>query len=86
MNNIPTLDLHGEYSFSAEILVKDFIGDNITLHNKKICIVHGIGEGIIKKTVHKVLKEDKRIKGYYIDFFNPGCTIVELKEKVWVNL
>ena len=82
MNNLPTLDLHGEYSFSAEVLVKEFITDNIALHNKKVYIVHGIGKGIIKKTVHKVLKEDKRIKGYYIDFFNPGCTIVEIKENL----
>ena len=82
MNNIPTLDLHGEYSFSAEVLVKEFINDQIALHNKTCYIIHGIGKGIIKKTVHKLLKEDKRIKGYYIDFFNPGCTIVEIKEKL----
>lgn len=81
----PSLDLHGEYSFSAEVLVKEFINDNITLKNKKICIVHGIGEGIIKKTVHQVLKKDKRIKNYKVDFMNPGCTIVELKEDLWEN-
>jgi len=81
MSSLPELDLHGEYSFSSEVLVKEFINDNITLHNKKICIVHGIGEGILKKTVHEVLKNDKRIEKYYIDFFNPGCTIVEIKEK-----
>ena len=82
MNNLPSLDLHGEYSFSSEVLVKEFINDQISLHNKKCCIIHGIGEGIVKKTVHKVLKNDKRIKAYYIDFFNPGCTIVEIKEKL----
>jgi len=82
MSNVPTLDLHGEYSFSAEVLVKEFINDQIALHNKTVYIIHGIGKGIIKKTVHKILKEDKRIKGYYIDFFNPGCTIVEIKEKL----
>jgi DNA mismatch repair protein MutS2 len=81
MSSLPELDLHGEYSFSSEVLVKEFINDNIVLHNKKICIVHGIGEGILKKTVHEVLKNDKRIKAYYIDFFNPGCTIVEINEK-----
>ena len=86
MNNLPSLDLHGEYSFSSEVLVKEFINDCITLHHKKVCIIHGIGEWIVKKTVHKILKEDKRIKKYYIDFFNPGCTIVEIKENLWVNL
>ena len=83
MNNLPTLDLHGEYSFSSEVLVKEFINDNITLHNKKICIVHGIGEGILRKTVHKLLKEDKRIEKYYVDFMNPGCTIVKIKKEYY---
>ena len=82
MNNFPSLDLHGEYSFSSEVLVKEFINDQISLHNKKFCIIHGIGKGIVRKTVHEVLKNDKRIKSYYIDFFNPGCTIVEMKENI----
>ena len=76
----PTLDLHGEYSFSAEILTKEFINDNISLKNGKLCIIHGIGDGILKNTVHNVLKKDKRIKNYFVDFMNPGCTIVEIKE------
>ena len=78
----PTLDLHGEYAFSAEVLTKEFINDNISLNNKMICIVHGIGKGIIKKTVHEVLKHDKRIENYYVDFMNPGCTIVKIKENI----
>lgn len=77
----PTLDLHGEYSFSAEYLTKEFINDNIHLKNKVLCIVHGIGTGIVKKSVHNVLKKDKRIKTYKVDFMNPGCTIVEIKEE-----
>ena len=82
MKNLPQHDLHGEYSFSSEVLVKGFINDQISLHNKKVCIIHGIGEGILRKTVHEILKNDKRIKSYYIDFFNPGCTIVEIKENI----
>ena len=76
----PTLDLHGEYSFSAKVLTDEFINDNIRLKNKKLCIIHGIGKGILKKTVHDLLKNDQRIKSYKIDFLNPGCTIVEIKE------
>ena len=79
----PTLDLHGEYKFSAEILTKEFINDNIILKQKKLCIVHGIGEGILKDTVHEILKNDKRVKLYKVDFMNPGCTIVEIKEDVY---
>ncbi len=77
----PSLDLHGEYKFSAEILVKEFINDQITLHNKMICIIHGIGSGELRKMVLEILKNDKRIKNYRTDFFNPGCTIVEIKEE-----
>ena len=81
----PTLDLHGEYSFSAKYLTEEFINDNIQLKNKIICIIHGIGEGILKNTVHELLKNDKRIKSYKIDFMNPGCTIIEFKEDLWEN-
>ena len=77
----PTLDLHGEYAFSANFLTKEFINDNIALKNKKLCIIHGIGSGKVKKEVPEVLKHDKRIKSYKTDFMNPGCTIVEIKEE-----
>lgn len=78
-SNRPKIDLHGEDRKSAELLVKQFIDDNIKIGNKKVVIIHGIGEGIIKKQVHNLLKKDKRIEKYYIDFFNVGCTIVEIK-------
>ena len=45
----PSIDLHGEYAFSAEVLTKEFIDDNIKLHNSKLCIIHGIGKGILKE-------------------------------------
>lgn len=77
----PTLDLHGEYSFSAKVLTEEFINDNILLKKEKVCIIHGIGSGILKNTVHELLKHDKRIKSYKIDFLNPGCTIVEIKKE-----
>lgn len=79
----PTLDLHGEYQISAKILTEEFLNDNISLHQKKLCIIHGIGQDILRKTVHDILKRDKRIKTYHIDYFNPGCTIVEIKEKLY---
>ncbi len=81
----PTLDLHGEYAFSAKFLTDEFINDNIHLKNKTICIMHGIGEGIVRKSVHEHLAKDKRVKSYKIDFENPGCTIIELKEELWEN-
>lgn len=81
----PTLDLHGEYSFSAKYLTDEFINDNICLKNKTICVMHGIGDGILRKSVHELLTKDKRVKSFKTDFQNPGCTIIELKEELWEN-
>lgn len=78
-SNLPSIDLHGEDRKTAELLVKQFINDNIQLRNKKFLIIHGVGTGILKKQVHDVLKIDKRIERYYVNFFNVGCTIVEMK-------
>ena len=77
-NNIPKLDLHGETRDTARILINEFISDNIKIGNYKVMIIHGIGTGIIKKETHNVLKHDARVKKFYIDFFNVGCTIVEM--------
>lgn len=78
-SNIPTLDLHGENRDTARILIDEFITDNIKMGNYKVLIVHGIGTGAIKDETHKVLKTDSRIEKFYIDFFNIGCTIVEIR-------
>lgn len=80
-SNLPTLDLHGEYRFSAKVLIEEFINDNYKLGNRKIVIVHGIGQGIMKDEVKKCLKNNKKIAKYYIDFFNVGATIIELDIK-----
>ena len=82
MINMPSLDLHGENRDSARILIDDFITDNIKMGNYKVLIIHGIGSGILKKTTHEVLKKDSRIDKFYIDFFNVGSTIVEIKENI----
>ena len=78
-NNVPVLDLHGEPSDIAKVLVKEFIIDNHKQNINVIIIIHGIGTGIIKKTVHKELKANKLVLNYKIDPFNNGATIVNLK-------
>ncbi len=80
--NVPTLDLHGETRASTEILVKEFINDNYKMGNYELVIIHGIGEGILKKEVHKVLKQMKLVKEFGLDNFNSGCTIVKLIDLV----
>ena len=55
INNLPTLDLHGETRDSSRVLVKEFIEDNYVLRNKKVLIIHGVGKGIVKDETYKVL-------------------------------
>lgn len=76
---LPTLDLHGIDREYAKILIKDFINDNYKIKEEKVIIIHGNGEGIIKKTVQEELKINKKVKEYKIDNFNAGMTIVWIK-------
>lgn len=81
-SNLPTLDLHGIDRDYARILINEFIKDNYIIRNKKVLIVHGNGEGIIKRTTQETLKRNSLVKDYKIDNFNSGMTVVELKENV----
>ena len=81
INNLPTLDLHGEIKDSARVLIKEFIYDNYVLKNNKVVIVHGIGTGAIKGEVIKVLKISKYVKEFHLNRYNSGCTLVYLNEK-----
>ena len=65
--------------FSNSLLsVNDFINDNLKLGKKKIVVVHGIGEGILKEELRLLFKKDKRVKTMYTPASNIGCTIIEL--------
>lgn len=76
---LPRIDLHDMDRVYARIKVEEFINDSVKLKNKKIVIVHGKGEGILKDEVFKCLKNNKYVLDYKLDSFNIGCTIVELK-------
>ena len=77
----PKIDLHGMDSEYATLKVKEFINDNYKLENTEVLIVHGIGTGILKKAVHRYLKNEKLVKEIKMDFFNLGSTIVVLEKK-----
>ena len=80
INNLPTLDLHGEIRTSARVLIKEFIYDNYCLKNTKVVIIHGIGTGVIKEEVNMCLKNNKYVESFHINRFNEGCTLVYLKK------
>ena len=75
---LPSIDLHGCDRVLARIKTNEFINDNIKLRNKKIVIIHGIGEGIVKDEVYKTLKTNKYVKDYKLNLPNIGSTVVNL--------
>ena len=74
----PVLDLHGEISAMVEVLLNQFISDNIKMRNSVILVVHGKSSNILRNEVHRVLKLNKKVKQFKIDNWNLGQTIVEL--------
>ena len=76
---LPKLDLHGMDRVLTRIKVEEFINDNIKLKNKKVVIIHGIGQGIVKDEVFKTLKKNKNVESFKLNGMNIGCTIVNLK-------
>ena len=81
LDNLPSVDLHGFDKESARVMTNDFIDEAISLGYNEIVIIHGIGTGIVKKSVHDTLSKNKNVLSYKLDSFNIGCTIVILKEK-----
>ncbi|MEE3343133.1 MAG: Smr/MutS family protein [Bacilli bacterium] len=78
LDNLPQIDLHGFDRESARVATNDFIDESIKLKHEKILIIHGIGQGIVKETVHEELSKNKSVLSYQLDSFNTGCTIVQL--------
>ncbi|MBP3634971.1 MAG: Smr/MutS family protein [Bacilli bacterium] len=76
---LPSIDLHGTDRVLAKIKTEEFINDSIKLRYRKIVIIHGKGDGIVKDEVFKTLKKNKYVESFKLNGFNVGCTIVNLK-------
>lgn len=79
IKNLKTIDLHGFTYDQARIATNDFINECLILKQEKCVIIHGIGEGIVKTSVHDTLKQSHYVVEYGIDCFNPGITVIKLK-------
>ena len=77
IDNLPTLDLHGYDRMTAMVMIDDFIKDNIKMKNEFLVIIHGIGDGVLRKTTHLFLSKNSNIKEYKLCSFNIGCTLVQ---------
>lgn len=80
-SDLPSIDLHGLDRDTARVKVLEFIKDNKILKNDIICIVHGIGNGILKNEVHNTLKCCRDVVDYKLFYNNVGCTIVKINLK-----
>lgn len=78
-NDLPSIDLHGLDKDTARVKTLEFINDNIVMKNEIVCVVHGIGSGIVKNEIHRVLAKNKNVLDYKLFYNNVGCTIVKLK-------
>ena len=77
--NVPHLDIHGYERYGAVAMIKNFIDNHIRIDTKKLVIIHGKGEGILKQATHEYLKKDKRVLEFKTNNYNNGETIVILK-------
>jgi DNA mismatch repair protein MutS2 len=75
------IDLHGYDRKTAVVIVNDFIEENAKLEKNNIVIIHGIGTGIIKRTVHDTLKNNNLVDSYKLHNYNLGMTIVKLNKR-----
>lgn len=77
--DVPSIDIHGYDRNGGVAMVKTFIDNQIRIGKRKVTIVHGKGEGILKQATHEYLRKDKRVESFKLNIFNDGETIVELK-------
>ncbi len=62
--------------------VQRYIDDAVAAGRSEVQIIHGKGEGILKKLVHEYLDKRKEVKGYEmapISQGGAGCTVVKFK-------
>lgn len=78
IDNLPKLDLHGFTSSEANVLINDFIKENIKLKNEFIIIVHGIGSGILRLQTKESLSKNKNVLEFKTYYYNQGVTLVKL--------
>jgi len=79
LDRYPNIDLHGFDRDMARVRVNDFIDEAIYMGYSKVVIIHGIGDGIVKTSVHDTLSRRKDILSYNVAPENVGCTVVYLK-------
>ena len=83
-NSLPKTEINvlGKTSLEALTDVQNFIDQAVVHGLEEIKIIHGVGEGILLKTIREYLKTDRNVlefrRGKYGEGEN-GVTIIKLK-------
>lgn len=78
----PQLSIRGMRGDAAMKEVQRYIDDAVAAGKSDVQIIHGKGEGILKKLVHEYLDKRKEVDGYEmapISQGGAGCTVVKFK-------
>jgi DNA mismatch repair protein MutS2 len=78
----PSVDLRGLNGEEAAQDLEKYLDDAVLANLKTVTIVHGKGTGVLRKTVHELLKRHAYVEDYRIGAYNEGgdgATIVTLK-------
>lgn len=78
----PQLSIRGMRGDAAMKEVQRYIDDAVAAGRSDVQIIHGKGEGILKKLVHEYLNKRKEVEGYEIAPISQGgagCTVVKFK-------
>jgi len=77
--NLPIcLDLHGLNSSESEARVESYIEQAVRADLSEVQIMHGIGTGKLRATVHACLRKLRVVSAFKLDEANPGVTRVYL--------
>lgn len=77
------LDIRGKKPEEAEYEVIKYLDEAYSQNLNNVEILHGKGNGVLKKMVHDILKNYEFVKNFYfakIEFGGEGITIVEFKK------
>ncbi len=76
------LDIRGHKPEEVDYELIKFLDDAYSSNVSRVEILHGKGTGVLKKTVHEILKNQNYVSNFYfanIEMGGEGITIVELK-------
>lgn len=75
------LDIRGKKPEEVDYELIRYLDEAYAANMQKVEILHGKGTGVLKQTVHDILKHNDNVKDYYfakVEFGGDGITIVEL--------